>query len=99
MYQKFPEYMVQDWFDSLTMPSRLWLFISTVLRVDLLFVSWSKTPATALGLMSALYTGRKENSCRARRLRTKNLLERLCIKNEALSPVTFTYISLTRTVL
>lgn len=59
-----------------------------------------KTAAAAPGLISVLQTGRRGNGYRARRLRTKDLLERFClfIQSGTLSPVSSTYISLIRTV-
>lgn len=59
-----------------------------------------KTAAAAPGLISVLQTGKRGNSYRARRLRTKDLLERFClfIQSGPLSPVSSTYISLIRIV-
>lgn len=100
MQQKFPEYMVQGWYGSSTMPSRPWLFISTVLRIGLLFVSWSQDTCYSSGSHVCIIDRKKGKEPQGKKTKDKKHSRvALAFCSEwTLSPVTSTYISLTRTV-
>lgn len=61
MEQKVPGYMAQGWYVSSTMPSRPWLFISTILRVVFhLFVFCLMAKRQLLQLWASCLYYRKE---------------------------------------